>query len=133
MNVTGERADRYRFRTTPLRNVEITAPYGHSGSIVSLRRFIEHYSESDLKLFAFEPFELESSLRRTVLNNAAEILATRDTLLTGVVLTEALVDKLMDYMSALTDPAVHDLRKAIPARVPSKLSIDRLAEGRNPR
>ena len=33
------------------------------------------------------------------------ILAQRDTLLNGVVLTDSLVDKLMDYMSALTDDA----------------------------
>lgn len=125
MNVTGLVSDRYRFRTTPLRNVEITGPYGHSGSILSLRRFIEHYSESDLKLLGFDPFELEPALRSTVLANTAPIIAERDPIIVGVVLTDDLVDKLMDYMSALTDPAVHDLRKSIPAHVPSKLSVER--------
>ncbi len=59
MNVTGLPEDRYRFRTTPLRNVELTGPYGHDGSIASLREFVEHYSESDLKLLAFDPTRLE--------------------------------------------------------------------------
>ena len=36
-NTTGNDADRYRFRTTPLRNGELTGPYGHDGSITSLR------------------------------------------------------------------------------------------------
>src|SRR5512140_2113723 len=36
MNVTGDPADQYRFRTTPLRNVELTGPYGHDGAITSL-------------------------------------------------------------------------------------------------
>ena len=54
MNVTGREEDRYRFRTTPLRNVELTGPYGHDGAISSLRAFIEHYSESDKKLLGFD-------------------------------------------------------------------------------
>jgi cytochrome c peroxidase len=40
MRVTNDPADRYRFRTTPLRNVELTAPYGHDGAIISLRTFV---------------------------------------------------------------------------------------------
>jgi cytochrome c peroxidase len=129
MNVTGSAAERYRFRSTPLRNVELTAPYGHDGAIVDLRAFVEHYSESDLKLFAYDPSQLESALRGTVLANASEILEHRDPLLEGVVLTTALVDQLMDYMSALTDPTARELTRnsarIIPARVPSGLPVDR--------
>ena len=125
MNVTGDAADRYRFRTTPLRNVELTAPYGHNGSIISLRGFVEHYSESDLKLINFDAFQLEPALRSTVLANSTNILAQRDTLLAGVVLTGELVDKLMDYMGALTDDAARDLRHTAPAHVPSKLRVER--------
>jgi Cytochrome c peroxidase len=124
MNVTNNSADRYRFRTTPLRNVELTAPYGHDGAISSLRAFIEHYSESDKKLMAFDPQKLEPSLRGTLLDNVSDVLAQRDTLLNGVVLTDDLVDKLMEYMSALTDDAARDLSKSIPKHVPSGLSID---------
>jgi cytochrome c peroxidase len=125
MNVTGLAADQYRFRTSPLRNVELTGPYGHDGAIVALRDFVEHYSESDLKLFAYDPNQLEPALRGTVLPNAAAILAARDPLLSGVVLTPDLVDKLMDYMQALTDDAARDLSRSVPVRVPSKLPVDR--------
>ncbi|MEO5871209.1 MAG: cytochrome c peroxidase [Gemmatimonadaceae bacterium] len=125
MNVTGNPDDRYRFRTTPLRNVELTAPYGHDGSIVSLKGFVEHYSESDLKLLAFDPFELEPALRNTVRNNRAAIIAARDTIILGVVIPPELVNKLMDYMTALTDDAARDLRHTIPERVPSRLPVDR--------
>jgi len=124
MNVTGNEDDRYRFRTTPLRNVELTGPYGHDGAISSLRGFVEHYSESDLKLLAFDPKTLDPNLRASFLDNGNAILAQRDTLLAGVVLTSELVDKLMDYMGALTDDAARDLRKTVPAHVPSKLPID---------
>jgi cytochrome c peroxidase len=125
MNVTGNPVDQYRFRTTPLRNVELTAPYGHDGAIVSLRDFVEHYSESDKKLFAYDPSQLEPALQETVLDNSAAILATRDTLLAGVVLTPEVVDKLMDYLSALTDDRARNLSRLVPHRVPSGLPVDR--------
>jgi cytochrome c peroxidase len=124
MNVTGNDADRYRFRTTPLRNVELTAPYGHDGAIVDLRAFIEHYSESHLKLLAYDPSQLEPALRGTLVVNAPAVLAQRDTLLTGVVLTDQLVDQLTDYMSALTDDAARHLHRLTPHRVPSGLPVD---------
>lgn len=125
MNVTGDPADLYRFRTTPLRNVELTGPYGHDGAILGLREFIEHYSESHLKLQAFDASPLEAALRGTLLPNASAILSTRDPILEGVVLPGSLVDELMDYMSALTDASAKDLRKLTPQRVPSGLVIDR--------
>jgi cytochrome c peroxidase len=123
MNVTGDPADQYKFRTTPLRNVELTGPYGHDGSIATLQGFIEHYSESDVKLNTFDPSDLEPALRNTLLDNKAGVLAQRDTLLNGVVLTPELVDNLVAYMRALTDPAARNLSRLAPRRVPSGLPV----------
>ena len=78
-------AERYAFRTPPLRNVELTAPYGHDGAFFSLRDFVAHYSESDVKLHAFDASGLEPALQSTLLRNFDDILATRDPLLQGVV------------------------------------------------
>jgi cytochrome c peroxidase len=125
LNVTGDPADLYRFRTTPLRNVELTAPYGHDGAIFDLRAFVEHYSESDLKLLAFDANTLEPLLRGTMIANASEILAARDPLLEGVVLTDDLVNSLMEYMTALTDEAARNVKHTAPSRVPSGLPVDR--------
>lgn len=124
-NVTGIDADRYRFRTTPLRNVEITAPYGHDGAIVDLRAFIEHYSDSDQKLMAFDPFSLDVLLGGTLVPNAAEIIARRDPIIVGVVLPDETVDQLMAFMGALTDPAARRLENAVPRHVPSGLPVER--------
>ena len=41
---TGEPADMGRFRTPSLRNVAVTAPYMHDGSIVTLGEVIDHYA-----------------------------------------------------------------------------------------
>jgi len=125
MNVTGLASDLYRFRTTPLRNVELSGPYGHDGAITSLRAFIGHYSESDTRLLSYNVDQLEPALRGTLLDNQSAILAQRDTLLNGVVFGDDILNKLMDYMSALTDEAARNLSKSVPARVPSRLPIDR--------
>jgi cytochrome c peroxidase len=125
MNVTGLASDQYRFRTSPLRNVELTGPYGHDGALKTLRAFVEHYSESDLKLLAYDPSQLEPKLRGTVLNNVQDVIAQRDTVILGVVLSDDVVDQLMAYMSALTDPSARNLSASVPFRVPSGLRIDR--------
>lgn len=125
MNVSGNDADRYRFRTTPLRNVELTGPYGHDGAILDLREFIEHYSDSHLKLLAFDPSHLEPLLQNTLVPNAEAIIANRDPILDGVVLPDEIVTQLMDYMSALTDDAARNIKNVAPSRVPSGLPVDR--------
>jgi cytochrome c peroxidase len=125
MRVTNNAADQYRFRTTPLRNVEFTGPYGHDGAMFSLREFIEHYSESHIKLRNFNPSTLEPLLQGTLVDNAEEILSTRDEILDGVVLPSGVVDQLMAFMNALSDPKAKNLAQRItPPRVPSGLSVD---------
>ena len=41
--ITGVEADRYAFKTPTLRNVELTAPYMHDGSIATLPEVIDFY------------------------------------------------------------------------------------------
>jgi cytochrome c peroxidase len=124
MRVTGNPAERYAFRTPALRNVELTAPYGHDGAFFGLRDFVDHYSESDLKLRTFDANQLEPLLRGTVLPTTEEILATRDPLLQGVVFPPQVVDEVTEFMKALTDPAARNLRRLVPQRVPSGLPVD---------
>jgi cytochrome c peroxidase len=125
MNITNDPTEIYRFRTSPLRNVELTAPYGHDGAITDLREFIAHYSESDKKLLAYDPMQLDPSLRPTLLPNAADIIAQRDTIILGVVLTDSIINSLTDYMSALTDDRARNLTPVTPRHVPSGLPVDR--------
>jgi len=124
MRVTGNPADRYAFRTPALRNVELTAPYGHNGAFFDLRAFVGHYSESDVKLRDFDFMGLELLLQGSVLPNWVDILATRDPLLEGVVFSNQIIDEVTEFMKALTDPAARDLQRVVPGRVPSGLTID---------
>jgi cytochrome c peroxidase len=126
MRQTGLTANRYAFRTAPLRNVELTAPYGHDGAIVSLRAWVDHYSESATKLQAYDPGQLEPLLQNTLLPTAADILLTRDTKLKALVLQPQTVDEITEFLKALTDPAARDLSEFVPLQVPSGLPIDNL-------
>ena len=42
--LTGDEADRALFKVPSLRNIELTAPYMHDGSLTSLEEIIEHYN-----------------------------------------------------------------------------------------
>ncbi len=125
MNITGDPHDRYAFRTTPLRNVELTSPYGHAGQFSDLRDFVAHYSESETNLFHFDVQQLAPDLRGTFVHNAADVMATRDTLLKGVVFTPQVIDEVTAFMRALTDPAARHVHAITPQHVPSGLPVDR--------
>ena len=124
--VTDDPADRRRFKTPPLRNVELTAPYGHVGQFVTLRGFVEHYNNVDSTLFAYDISQVEPLLQPTLLNNFSEILLTRDTLLLPLRLDEDVVDDLVEFLKALTDASARNLLAVTPDRVPSGLPIDRI-------
>jgi cytochrome c peroxidase len=128
--VTGAAADRYAFKTPALRNVELTAPYGHNGAFFSLREFVDHYSDSHLKLMSFNSDQLESGLRATLLANQVDILLTRDLLLQDVFFLPKVVDEVTEFMLALTDPAARSLQGVVPGRVPSGLAIEMGIGGR---
>jgi cytochrome c peroxidase len=120
IRTTATRSGRRRSGTWSL-----TAPYGHDGAFFSLRDFVAHYSESDIKLRAFDVNGLEPALRGTLLQNFEDILATRDTLLKGVVFSDEVIDEVTEFMKALTDPAARDLNAVARATVPSALPVDR--------
>lgn len=50
MNATGDPKDLCRFRTSPLRNLMPTGPWGRDGAFASLREFIPDHSPCDLAL-----------------------------------------------------------------------------------
>lgn len=120
--VTGDPADMYAFRTPALRNVELTAPYGHAGQFLELDDFIAHYGDSAAGLRSYGD-DLPDGV--SVLENHDAILRTRDDLLDGVELSEHEVALLTEFMRALTDPATSDHAHLVPASVPSGLPVAR--------
>jgi cytochrome c peroxidase len=53
--ITGEPADRHRYRTPSLRNVALTAPYMHDGSLATLRDVVELYRDGGVAHDGLDP------------------------------------------------------------------------------
>lgn len=122
---TGDPLDRRMFKTPALRNVELTAPYGHAGQFTTLLGIVEHYDEIDNRLANYDVSQLEPALQGTILNNFSAILETRDTILLDVVFEEGEAEDLVAFLKSLTDDAARNLNSLAPVSVPSGLSIDK--------
>jgi cytochrome c peroxidase len=127
MKVTGTPDDIYRFRSTMLRNVELTAPYGHAGQFADLALFIDHYSESADKLRAYSAGDIPEPLLRGRLleENKEAIIASRDPLILPVAFDHVFVRQVTSFMLALTGKGARNLSHFTPPRVPSGLPVDR--------
>lgn len=131
--VTGDPADRYRFRTPSLRNVVLTGPWGHDGAYDSLQAMVRHHLDPVASLNAYDPSQavLPSDPALDAIDlvthraqvNRDEMAAYVDPMLQQVVLTDQEIGLLIDFLQALTDPAAQDLRDTVPASVPSGLPI----------
>ncbi len=131
--VTANPADRYRFRTPPLRNVAVTGPWGHDGAFKTLRAAVEHHLDALASLATWDRTQVTLPSRTDL--DAVDFLAMDDPLviealaeaceIEAVWLTRAQIDDLMDFLAiGLTDPAVHQMGTVdIPPRVPSGLPI----------
>ncbi len=132
--VTGNTSDRYRFRVPSLRNVAQTAPYGHSGAFNTLEAMLDHHFDAILSLYNYDPSQLVLPARPDL--DAQDYLALSDT---GVVasigranelppikLNEREIRQLIDFLHALTDPAMLDMRGDVPKSLPSGLPLGEL-------
>lgn len=129
--VTGNASDRYRFRVPSLRNVAQTAPYGHSGAYDTLAAVIRHHLDPVRALYAYDPSQMRLPARAdldaldyramSVPAVVAAIAAANE--LSPVELSEREIRQLVDFLHALTDPAVLDLRSDVPTSVPGGLPL----------
>lgn len=51
--ISGDPADRYRFRTPSLRDVALTAPYGHAGAFATLEAAVRHHFDPVASVLAY--------------------------------------------------------------------------------
>ncbi len=123
---TGE-FQRFAFRVAPLRNVELTAPYFHSGAYPTLEAVVTHYNDVPLALSTYDPSQLAPDVRNQYHGEpatVAAVLATLDGRLRQPLgLTPAQVGDLVAFLRGLTDPTARNLRSLAPAQVPSGLPV----------
>ena len=128
-NVSGDRNDRYRFRTPSLRNVELTGPWGHSGAYGSLTAMVEHYrlqrqlddyNRSQAILPSAPELDPTDFIVMSDPARVASMVGSSETL--GLLLnplTRRQIGDLVAFLEALTDPRARDLSDVIPESVPS--------------
>jgi len=129
--VSANNADLFRFRTPSLRNVALTAPYGHTGAFNTLRGILEHHLQSSDSLYNYSLSEAVMPSRPD-LNAIDSLVLENNELLNNIAAANELgyialndneIEALLEFLHSLTDPAALDLRAAVPQRVPSGLAI----------
>ena len=130
--VTGNPADRYKFRTPTLRNVALTAPYGHSGAFDTLKDVVIHHLDTTASITNYDCANTPVMPSRGDLDaldcivqdspsRVAAIAASSE--VAPVALTKREIRYLVDFLNALTDPSSIDLRADVPRTVPSGLPL----------
>jgi cytochrome c peroxidase len=129
--VTGRPADRYRFRVPSLRNVVQTAPYGHAGTFDTLEGIVRHHLDPVGSLHAYDRSQVRLPSRADLdlldfaaLDDPGVVLAIAESNeLAPVQLTDAEVQLIIEFLHALTDPSMLDLRRDVPRGLPSGLPL----------
>lgn len=129
--VTGNTADRYRFRTPTLRNVALTAPYGHDGAYNTLREMIIHHLDPVTGINTYDKSQTVMPSRADL--DAIDFVVQDDPVRRGniaaanelapVDLTDTQINNLIQFLHALTDQSSIDLRADVPQSVPSGLTV----------
>jgi cytochrome c peroxidase len=73
-HVTAAAPDRGAFKTPSLRNIELTAPYMHDGSLATLEDVIEHYNKGGIPNVNLDPDIRPLHLSQTQKNDLLEFL-----------------------------------------------------------
>ncbi|MGB0678327.1 MAG: cytochrome-c peroxidase [Polyangiales bacterium] len=125
--VSQQESERWAFRTPPLRNVELTAPYMHAGAYRDLQAVVQHHFDPAAALSAYDvgqlPVPFQSHLLRDPAREAALEVVLDSDLPTGMTPSDSELTDLVAFLQALTDPASHDLTAWLPASVPSGLPV----------
>ena len=132
MGESDELADAYRFSTPSLRNVALTAPYGHNGAYASLEAIIRHHLDP---LAALENWQSSQVILPDVpWLEATDFLVLDDRLemarfrqhvdIHPFELSDSEVADIVEFLGALTGEASVDGRLGRPDSVPSGLPVD---------
>ena len=120
--VTGNPADRYAFRTSPLRNVALQPAFMHNGAFTRLEDAIRYHLDAVRGAARYTTARLPADLQGP-LGPISPVLARLDPLLrTPAPLSEEEIQWLVDFVGqGLLDPQAQPqhLRRFIPEKLPS--------------
>ncbi len=124
--------DAYRFRTPSLRNVALTAPYGHNGAYPTLQGIIRHHLDPNKAYFRWRKVDANmppapwlAATDFVSFEDAREQARLRAKLdIQPVLLSNIEIDGLEAFLKALTGTASIKGRSGKPDRVPSGLAVE---------
>jgi cytochrome c peroxidase len=126
--ITGNQADRYKFRTAPLRNLAVSPGFFHNGAYIHLEGAIRHHLNVQMEARTYNPVKegVPADLAQR-LGPIEPVLKRLDPLLkTPVHLTDDEFADLVEFVrNGLLDERVkaENLCKLVPAQVPSGLPV----------
>ncbi|WP_425101066.1 cytochrome-c peroxidase [Tropicibacter sp. S64] len=130
--VTGRVEDAFAFRTPSLRNVTLTAPYGHAGGVRDLRTYLAMHASGgaalaqyDIRAAVLAPLDLSKpDLKPDA--GGADFAAIQAAARSLPALEDRELDALLAFLAALEDPIARaGGRMGIPDTVPSGLPVER--------
>ncbi|MGH9146409.1 MAG: cytochrome-c peroxidase [Vicinamibacterales bacterium] len=126
--ISGDRRDRYRFRTSPLRNVALQPAFFHNGAFTRLEEAVRHHLDPHRSALAYDPVLAGVDVDLTIrLGPIAPVLRRLDPLLEEPQrLTWSEFEDLLAFVrEGLLDSRAtpENLCRLIPRRVPSGLPV----------
>ena len=114
-----------------MRNVELTAPYGHAGAFDTLEAMVRHHLDTVGSLHSYDPEQVRLAPRADL--NALDFEVMQDAQLRSDIaaaselaprhLSNEDFENLLDFLRALTDRDSIDLRSDVPTSVPSGIPV----------
>ncbi len=132
MGKTNLQADAYKFRTPSLRNVALTAPYGHNGAMPTLQSMIRHHVDPTASAAAWTPdmamlpdvpwlaaadFAIREDSAEMVRQSAAVMAQP-------IYISDQEINDLAAFLNALTGATAVTRPMGRPVSVPSGLQVD---------
>lgn len=110
---SGDRNDRFAFRTPTLLNVSVTGPYLHSGAYADLEEVIRQHLDPRAAIARFEPVTVPLAASEDFERNRQELIdflavsgRAIDTFDAPLELSEGKISDLVAFLETLTDPCV---------------------------
>jgi cytochrome c peroxidase len=124
--VTGSERDRYRFRTTPLRNVGYQPSFMHNGAYRCLGDAVRHHLEARRMVEEYDPSTADIAVRGWLAPMRPVLERLHDLSKDPPPISQEEFDDIVAFLRfALSDPDAHPerLRSLVPGSVPSGLPV----------
>ena len=132
MSKSDQLEDAYAFRTPMLRNIALTAPYGHNGAYPTLEGIVRHHLDPLRGLETWTPQDAAlpaapwlEAVDFIVWQDAREIERQKAAIaLERNLMSNEGIDAILAFLEALTGATAHSGKLGIPDAVPSGLPVD---------